>query len=469
MESIELIRSHLSQTLMPYWTPTYIWYGVITFSWLVFLWNTYLAIRQFRLYLSTKEVPSELNTILDQETLEKARAYNIDRARFSFISGTFDEIQGTLVLIFLLPLLWSKSGELRDRLHLQSSSDSVVLNEITQSLIFTLISTLLSALVGLPFSLYSTFVIEERHGFNKQTLGFYAKDKVKKLLVSFAITSPIIAAIIAIVRLGGPYFFFYLWVFVTFVTLVLMAFHAEIAALFDKFTPLPEGELRNKIKTLASSIKFPLTQIYVVKGSARSAHSNAYFFGFFNRKRIVLYDTLIKGYKDETEEPNSDKTSKSSEESGSGCDHDEILAVLGHELGHWYLNHVVKNIAFSEVNLLLIFLLFSQLYQNVALFAAFGFHSERPVIIGLMLVMMYIFAPYNEIIGFVTVSLSRRYEFQADNFAKGLGKATELKSALIKLNKDNLGFPVYDKLYSMFNHSHPPLLERIRALSIKEE
>lgn len=354
-------------------------------------------------------------------------------------------------------------------------------NEIVQSIVFTFITSVVSTLLGLPFSIYSTFVIEERHGFNKQTAAFYTKDTIKKFVVNFVISTPIVATIVYIVRSGGPNFFIYLWLFCFVVLLILTAFHGEIAALFDKFTQLPAGELRDEIQKLADSLNFPLKQLYVVEGSARSSHSNAYFFGFFNRKRVVLYDTLIEGYEKETGKTTGDVKEQEADEKTKetkldekkkknlGCNRDEILAVLAHELGHWSLNHMIKNIIFAEVNLFFMFMIFSFLHQDSTLFSAFGFKDEKPVLVGLFLVISYILAPYNEIQSFVNICLSRRYEFQADAFAKKLGRATWLKSALIKLQKDNLGFPVYDNLYSSFKHSHPPLLERIDALGSKED
>lgn len=164
-------------------------------------------------------------------------------------------------------------------------------------MVFVLVGSAISTLVDLPWSVYNTFVIEQRHGFNKQTPGFYVKDKLKKFIVMQAISAPIIAVAIYIIQIGGDYFFIYLWLFCFVITLLLMTVYADyIAPLFDKFTPLSEGELRTNIETLAASINFPLTKIYVVEGSKRSSHSNAYFYGFYKNKRIVLFDTLIEDF-----------------------------------------------------------------------------------------------------------------------------------------------------------------------------
>ncbi|RWS19350.1 CAAX prenyl protease 1-like protein, partial [Leptotrombidium deliense] len=243
-----------------------------------------------------------------------------------------------------------------------------------------------------------------------------------------------------------------------------------IAPLFDKFVPVPEGELRTKIEALASSLDFPLKKLYIVEGSKRSSHSNAYLYGFHNNKRIVLFDTLIEGYKpspdsnEENEETDKKTDGDKPKSKKQGCTTNEIVAVLAHELGHWKLSHVLKNIIIMEVNMFFSFMVFGLLYENPVVYSAFGFNNERPVFIGLLIIFQYIFSPYNEVLNFLMTCLSRRFEFAADAFAKHLNKASDLRSALIKLNADNLSFPIYDWLYSAWHHSHPPLLERIHAL-----
>ena len=370
-------------------------------------------------------------------------------------------------------------------------------------MIFVLLMNVFNTFIGLPFSIYSTFVLEEKHGFNQQTPLFYTKDQIKKFFISQIITLPLVAAVIKIVYWGGEFFFIYLWAFVVGFTLFMMILYPEfIAPLFDKYTPLPDGDLRTQIEKLAASINFPLYKLFVVEGSKRSSHSNAYFYGFFKFKRIVLFDTLLeesereklkteedkaKEQKSEAENEDSDKKNKLAK----GCTSAEILAVLGHELGHWKLNHVLKNMIIAEAHIFAMFALFGYLYQHQMLFTAFGFQDgERPVLIGLMIILQFITAPYNAVLDFASTSntfmmvkflkylnkyfffsvtaLSRRFEFQADDFAATiLGRGPQLQSALIKLNNDNLGFPIYDWLYSAWHHSHPPILERLAVLKTK--
>lgn len=452
---------------------------VLVFFWITYVWENYLSYRQRKLYENVKVVPSELKEAVDQETFDKSRLYSLDKNVFGFWSGLYSQIELTAILLLGgIPLLWDLSGDVIQHFGYED-------NEILQSTVFTVGSMIYSTCSSLPWSLYSTFVVEERHGFNKQTLGFFVKDLVKKLLVTLALALPITAVLIYIIQAGGDYFFVYVWLFTLVVSLLLITIYADyIAPLFDKFTPLPDGELRTNIEKLASSINFPLKKLYVVEGSKRSSHSNAYFYGFFKNKRIVLFDTLLEDYapvKTE-EEPAADKMKleESKEENPPvttkgdndkirkiGCNNEEILAVLSHELGHWKLNHNLKNLIIGQVNTFLCFMVFAFLMNQKSLYQAFGF-SSQPTLIGLLIIFQFIFSPYNELLSFCLTYLSRVFEFQADAFAKQMGRARALRSALVKLNSDNLGFPVADWLFSMWHFSHPPLIERMRALDKTE-
>ncbi|PIK60139.1 putative CAAX prenyl protease 1-like [Apostichopus japonicus] len=454
--------------------PETIFWSIFTFMWIVYIWESYLSHRQKETFERTKEVPEPLRDILDQETFEKSRLYQLDKARFGFWHGVFGQTESTLILLYgVIPWLWKFAGDITANFGYGSEY------EIVQSLVFILLSSVVSYVIDLPWSIYSTFVVEERHGFNKQTFGFFIKDQIKKQLVLFAILLPIVAVLIYIIQWGGQYFFIYAWVFAFVTSMLLVTIYADyIAPLFDKYTPLPEGELRTSIEGLAASIAFPLYKLYVVEGSKRSSHSNAYFYGFYKNKRIVLFDTLIEDYKpyvdedkpkdeedgEEEQQEDQQELLEKKEEKKMGCNNDEILAVLAHELGHWKLGHNLKNIVISQVNLFLCFFLFALLLQQKVLFEAFEFYDSQPTLIALLIIFQFVFSPYNELLSFCMTVLSRRFEFQADAFAKSLQKAEKLRTALIKLHKDNLGFPVADWLYSAWHYSHPPLLERIGAL-----
>ncbi|XP_049872517.1 CAAX prenyl protease 1 homolog [Pectinophora gossypiella] len=424
---------------------------ILLFCGAEYLWELYLSLRQLKIYKTNKTIPDDLQEMLNEESFKKARLYGIDKSKFK-IAKEFYSIVITSVILWNRWIYdaWVKSEQIGELFNISPD------REIAVSCIFVTFVTLFSFIVNMPFTIYGVFVLEEKHGFNKQTVSFFVKDQLKSLLLSLVITLPIISIAIYIIMLGGNMFIVWLWLFCTVATLILLALYPTvIAPLFDKFVPLPEGDLRTGIENLATKLNFPLSQVYIVEGSKRSAHSNAYFSGLFGAKRIVLFDTLIEKFDEE-------------KKITTGCKNDEILGILAHELGHWSCSHIYKSIALTEINLLLLFTAFALLFKYPMLYATLGFPAgQEPIIIGLIVVLQLILAPYNSILSFFTTVLSRKFEFEADNFAISLNYPNELKSALIKLGKDNLDYPIYDKLYSAWYHSHPSLLHRIE--NIKEQ
>ncbi|KAI9105664.1 peptidase family M48-domain-containing protein [Phlyctochytrium arcticum] len=411
---------------------------VLGFSWIVYLWSTYLNYRQHKKLLEPR-LPAAMKAVVKDEDFLKARAYGLDKSRFGFVSDAFDQVQSTVIIAYdFLPWFWAIAGNVLAKRGYGPEY------EIAHSIVFVAILTVFGMVLGLPFSLYSTFVIEERHGFNKQTLRLFFTDMLKETLLSAAIGIPVIVAFLKIIDWAGSSFYYYVWLFVfTFQIIMMIIFPTFIQPLFNKFTPLEDGELKTKIDALASRIKFPLTKLFVIDGSKRSAHSNAYFYGFFKNKRIVLYDTLL-------------------EHSTT----DEVCAVLAHELGHWQFNHVLQMLVMIQFHLFSIFFLFSSFVNHVPLYRSFGFQTQ-PVLIGFTL-FQYIILPAETILSFLQNMLSRKNEFQADAFAKKLGYASLLKSALVKLQVENKGNMNPDKWYSAWHYSHPPLIERLNAIGKTE-
>jgi len=448
-------------------SPDSILYAVLAFSWVEYLWEAYIGSRQRHIYRTRTTVPAELEGIMKKETFDKARVYSLDKAQFSAVQGVFSQVVTTALMWFYgIKIFWDMAGE-------------VATDETYRSMVFVFYQNIFSLVIGIPFSVYSVFVLEERHGFNKQTVPFYVKDQIKKFIIGQIIMLPLVAAVIKIIYWGGEFFFVYLWFFVLVFTIFMMIVYPEfIAPLFDKYQPLPEGELRTKIEGLAASINFPLYKLFVVEGSKRSSHSNAYFYGFFKFKRIVLFDTLLEESEREKLKTEEDKAAeeekvaemseeekaKKEEERQKGCDHSGDPGGVGARVGTLVAQPVLKNIIISEIHIFLMFALFGYLYNLQPLYAAFGFPDSRPVLIGLMVILQFVTAPYNAVLDFAMTALSRRFEFQADAFAVSLGRAAQLRTALVKLNNDNLGFPIYDWLFSAWHHSHPPLLERMAAL-----
>uniref|UniRef100_A0A914L1B1 CAAX prenyl protease n=1 Tax=Meloidogyne incognita TaxID=6306 RepID=A0A914L1B1_MELIC len=492
--------------------PTAIFWFIYSFYLATFIWNFYLTLRQYNVYRKTETRPKKVSGIISNEDFVKARNYNLDKMHFGFYEIAFGKTLSTIILFCnLIPWLWSICGRYGQIIWPRSG-------EIFQSVLFIVFSSIFETVIELPFSYYETFYVEQKHGFNKETVPFFFKDRAKKLCLSLLISSPLVAAVVWIVHWGGQYFYIYVWAFVSvFIFLMMFIYPEFIAPLFDKYTPLPESELKTKIEALANKVEFPLKKLYVVEGSKRSSHSNAYMYGFWKNKRIVLYDTLLseemnkrlrqddqkktelettpKNEKDtevtnsETAEgetnSTSDKTlegeptSKRTEEKVSatstgdeqpkrslGMADDEIVAVLGHELGHWREYHSMWLLISTELNMLTLLFVFGFLYREPNLYLAFGFplSAQQPALIGILLVSQYVFAPYNELMSVIMSFMTRRFEFGADAFAARLGFVSQLSTGLVKLGKDNLSLPINDWLYSACNHSHPPILERLEAL-----
>ena len=245
-----------------------------------------------------------------------------------------------------------------------------------------------------------------------------------------------------VVDYGGEYFFFYVQIFIIAVMFIMMLLYPNfIAPLFNTFTELEDGELKDGINKLAESLKFPTSKIYVIDGSKRTSHSNAYFYGFWKYKRIVLFDTLLKQ-----------------------VSNNEIYAILCHEMGHWEKNHFWINVSFAFAQVFALFYLFG-FFRNVAeIYLSFGY-NEKSTFIGIYLFSM-IYAPVAFFLEKIHLRISRSNEFEADAYANNFGYSKHLCEGLIKLNKENLSDMDPDPLYSSFHNTHPTLLERLNALEL---
>eukprot|EP00611_Tribonema_gayanum_P016929 TRINITY_DN2941_c0_g1_i1.p2 TRINITY_DN2941_c0_g1~~TRINITY_DN2941_c0_g1_i1.p2 ORF type:complete len:475 (-),score=204.35 TRINITY_DN2941_c0_g1_i1:498-1922(-) len=423
----------------------------------VYLLETYLDLRQRKRLQATEPPPLLLSTLeqvdggaaADAATSLRAKAvakfntsqeYGRAKSAFGLFSATARHlIEMALLLAGAHPYLWDAAT----RVVVRCGGDAAHTTKV--SLVFAGLSVLLGELESLPFSLYFTFVVEARHNFNKTTPALFLADKLKSLALTAAIGAPVLSALIWIMDRGGDLLFLYLWACLFLVALAgLTIYPTLIAPLFNAYAPLPDGELRAAIEALARRVRFPLTELYVVDGSRRSAHSNAYMYGFGRNKRIVMFDTLLK----QVEQP-------------------ELVAILGHELGHWEMGHTLRNFAVTQVYLLA--MLFGYGVATVAvgadLFASFGFASDqRPALLSLILYLTALMTPADHVIHLAMNYWSRHCEFQADEYAVKLGYAQALQTGLCKLSLENLGNMNPDPLYSAYHYSHPPLVERLSAI-----
>lgn len=299
---------------------------LISFSLGQYAFESFLSLRQYRVLQRTKP-PKVLEDEVDQATFDKSQAYGRAKARYGFVAGLYDlALNIGFIQYDVYPKLWAFAGSLLAT-YSPKAWQATLRGEIPQTLVFFFVFNLVTTLLSLPTSYYHTFVLEEAFGFNKQTLSLWVSDKIKTQALGIALGGPIMAAFLAIIRRTGNVFFYYIWVFAVVVQMFFITIYPIfIVPLFNKLSPLDEGPLKSQVEALAKRLRFPLTELYVIDGSKRSAHSNAYFFGLPWKKHIVIYDTLIE--KSETE---------------------EVVAVLGHELGHWSLSHTTKLMGISQV------------------------------------------------------------------------------------------------------------------------
>jgi len=377
----------------------------------------------------SKELPDEFAGVYDEETYAKSQEYTRVRTKFGFITGTFD-------LLLLLGFWFSGGFNWLDQW-----ARSFDYGVIATGLIFIGALVIAKTIISLPFSLYSTFVIEERFGFNKTDAKTFVADRLKGLALSVLIGGPLLAGIIAFFVYGGAWAWLYAWLAVTAFSLIMQYVAPTwIMPLFNKFEPLEDGELRQAIESYAEKVDFPLQGIYVMDGSKRSSKSNAFFTGFGKNKRIALYDTLIENHTTE-----------------------ELVAVLAHEIGHYKKKHIVKNMTISIVHTGFMFVLLSIFLQVPALFDAF-FMEGMSVYAGLLFFGL-LFSPVETILGIFMQQMSRKHEYEADHFAAStIEKPEEMANVLKKLSKDNLSNLTPHPFYVFLNYSHPPALSRIEAI-----
>ena len=267
----------------------------IGFTVLIFVLEAYLDFRQLSTFYSTKSLPSELTDHVSDETFKKSNEYGKDKFGFKMIESAFMFIEGVaFVLLGYLPFTWDLSNNIVGRMGILSTDYSNLFQEIVITWVFVVILTLIDTVITIPFSLYGTFVVEQKHGFNKSTLALFFQDKVMTIGLTFLLGVPVLSLIIWIIRIGGPNFYYYVWACLCVVSIVLMTVYPTlIAPLFNKYTKLEEGETKTAIEDLAKKVGFPLTNLFTVDGSRRSAHSNAYFYGFF---KVIPGEISISHY-----------------------------------------------------------------------------------------------------------------------------------------------------------------------------
>jgi len=404
-------------------------------SFLIFFFSTIIVkitllilnIKHVRLHY--QQVPAQFQDIIKLDDHQKAQNYTIAKDKFS-IFGT--------VLSGIVLLLWLETGLLNSlSQYIITLSQSATMQGVLLIFAFSVINSI----VGLPESLYSTFVLEEKFGFNKMTPVIFIKDLIKNFAVSSIIGLPFVYLVLKILYTVGSSWWIYTWIFIiTFQFLMIWAYPKFIAPLFNKFSKLEDEALIGEVTKLSKRCDINFTDYYIMNASIRSSHGNAYFTGFGKNKRIVFFDTLL-----------------------SSLTTNEVVSVLAHELGHLKKKHIMKSIVISSLFLLLGLFVLGQLYTSPALFEAFHIQAYEGYISLLLFVLIAPF--YTYLLTPIFSWSSRKNEFEADEFAATHASAKELISALLKMYKDNSSTLTPHPVYSKFYFSHPPAKERVDFLN----
>lgn len=405
-------------------------------NWLLFilivLLGSYL-LEQILSYLNIKaldsKVPAEFQDVFDGEKYEKSQNYTRVTGKFGLVESTFSIV---VLLIFLL-MGGFNSVDIFIR--------SFELGAVLTGVLYIALLLLFSSILSLPFTLYSTFVVEEKFGFNNTTLKTFWTDLLKGIGLSVLLGFPILYLILWFFETTGDLAWLYCWGGLTLISLLLQFLAPVlIMPLFNKFTPLDDGELKEKVLAFARDASFNIQGIYTMDGSKRSSKLNAFFTGFGRFRKIVFYDTLLEK-----------------------LDDDEVVAVLAHEMGHYKYRHIFKMMVISTCYTGLLFFLLSLFLGNENLFAAF--QMENISIYGSLIFFSFVFSPLSLLLGIAVNILSRRHEFEADRYAaESTGQGTFLISGLKKLSVANLSNLTPHPAMVFFHYSHPPVLVRIRAL-----
>mmetsp|Transcript_100713 Transcript_100713/g.260171 ORF Transcript_100713/g.260171 Transcript_100713/m.260171 type:complete len:432 (+) Transcript_100713:62-1357(+) len=411
----------------------FVW-AFVAFATALHILEEYLEVRQLRKNCETA-VPSELEGTVDVAKFLESQAYQKDKRMFGFVRDNVNFLWDKVQLFVITPLMWQVATG-----YFGAGPEK----EYSVTLCWLFLLQWVDKPISIPFQLYSNFVVEEKHGFNKMTMKLYFADLVKSELLTYFFGGLLIPLLIWIVHYFGERFYLYLWGFCQVLMLAMMWVYPNVVQpIFNKFEPLKDDDLRSKIEDLAGEVKFPLTKLFQIDGSKRSAHSNAYFFGFWKYKRIVLYDTLLH------------------------LKQEDILAILCHELGHWKFGHTLVNLIISSVHIFVLFWLYGVVMYSgetsQMIIRQFGYGETQAVMVSLMVFMM-LYSPTEQFISLCMTMLSRTFEFQADSFAASMGRGPALRSGLFQIHEENKGDLNPDEWYSFYHFSHPPLVERLREL-----
>lgn len=377
------------------------------------------------------DLPDEFLDVYEPEEYAHSQEYTREGTWFAIVEDSFD------VIVFVA-FWWLGGFAWLDELVRGFTEDSIL-----RGLLFIGVLYAAAQILAMPFEIYSTFVIEEKYGFNKMTWRTFVADLAKALLLSLLLGAPLLALVLFLFEFIGGLAWLYGWIAVTGFSLLMTYLAPQlILPLFNKFTPLGEGELKDSIRTMAETCEFPLTEVYEIDGSRRSTKANAFFTGLGRNKKIALFDTLIENHSVR-----------------------ELVAVLAHEIGHYKKGHITQALVLSVLQTGILFYMLGLFLNNRGLFDAFA--VEETSIYGSLIFFALLFQPLSKLLGVGMMIFSRKNEYEADAYAADVtGHPEDLISGLKRLSKEHLANLTPHPLFVFMNYSHPPTLQRIKTLTI---
>ena len=399
---------------------------VIAVNYLLDLFSGLLNYRSFN-----DKIPSNVRDIYNKEEYEKSQKYKKENFRFNLFISSYS-------FIILVTVLYSGYFGVLD----STIRNYTLENEISPSVLFFFSIYLINDIILLPFQFYRVFVIEQKYGFNTMSLKTFILDKLKGYLLTLIVGLIVMVPLLILILLFPQSFWIYSWILLSFFMIFLNMFYTSlIVPLFNKLTPIDDGDLKDSLNSYAEKVGFSLSNIFVINGSKRSKKANAFFTGFGKNKKIVLYDTLIKNHTI-----------------------DELVAVLAHEVGHYKLRHVISNLVISIATTgFMLFLMSKFLFNSEVSYALGGNVSFRHLEI---LAFFILYTPISRFINILVFIKSRKNEYEADNFAISTFKKSPLVSALKKLSRDNLTNLTPHPLFEFINYSHPSLSKRLKSIEL---
>ena len=380
----------------------------------------------------SETLPKGFEGVYDKDKYAKSQKYLKSNSQFSLFSSSFS------FLLIMVVIHFGFFGILDEFVRSKTT------NPVYAGLVFFLIIFVINDLINLPFSLFKNFVIEEKFGFNKMTISIFIKDKLKSYFLIFFIGGITMFLILSFFNYFDRFGWLIVWIFLTFFSILIQPIFIHfIAPMFNKFTPLGDGELKTAIAKYSKKNNFPISKIDIMDGSKRSNHSNAYFTGFGKSKRIALFDTLVKNHNT-----------------------DEIVSVVAHEVGHYKKKHILFGMIVSVIQTGLMLFLFNIIINRVGLFNVFG--VSEPSIYGGLVFFGLLFAPLNMVISLISIAISRKNEFEADQYALETTKNPKALISMLKgLASSNLSHLTPHPFTVFLEYSHPPVYERVKKIEKK--